>query len=232
MKAYGQLRILDLFCKAGGASVGYHQAFPDAEIVGVDIEPQPNYPYTFIQADAMAWLGDPRVLATFDLVHASPPCHDHSTVTGTSRKVKGEHGTGWMLDETVRLLAEAGVPYVVENVQGAKMPPAPCEFRLCGSSFLLDLRRHRKFVSSHQIVAPPCAHGWQTPRFQSLRNDMRKRGQLSPVVGVHGSEQYPGDFEQRCAAMRINWMTNAELAQAIPPAFTQWIGQQLQGRIG
>lgn len=226
------MRILDLFCKAGGASAGYALAFPGAVIHGVDWEPQPNYPYRFAQRDAFEVMADTALLRTFDLIHASPPCQDHSTSTGTSRKVKGEHGTGWMLAATAELLQASGVPYVVENVEGAKMPPAPCEIRLCGSSFLMDLRRHRKFVSSHQIVAPPCAHGWQTPRFQSLRNDMRKRGQLSPVVGVHGSEQYPGDFEQRCAAMRIDWMTNAELAQAIPPAYTQWIGQQLAGQIG
>lgn len=226
------MRILDLFCKAGGASAGYALAFPDAEIHGVDWERQPNYPYRFTHHDAFDVMADTMLLRSFDLIHASPPCQDHSTSTATSRKTKGEHGTGWMLAATVTLLQQSGVPYVVENVEGAKMPEAPCSFRLCGSSFLMDIRRHRKFVSSHQIAAPPCTHGWQTPRFQSLRNDMRKRGQLSPVVGVHGSEQYPGDFEQRCAAMRIDWMTNAELAQAIPPAYTQWIGQQLAGQIG
>lgn len=206
--------------------MGYHRAFPDAEIVGVDINPQPRYPFTFMQRDAMTF-----PLNGFDLIHASPPCQDHSTSTATSRKTKGEHGTGWMLGAIADRLSGFGVPWVVENVEGARMPAAPCHFRLCGSSFLLDVRRHRKFISSERILAPSCAHGWQQPRFQSLRNDMRKRGQLSPVVGVHGSEQFPGDFEQRSAAMRIGWMTNAELSQAIPPAYTEWIGGQLAGTV-
>lgn len=216
------MRIVDLMCGAGAASWGYHLAFPDAEIVGVDIEPQPNYPFEFIQADALTF-----DLDGFDLVHASPPCHDHSTSTATQRKRSGPHGTGWMLAHMARRFAGLDVPWVIENVEGAKMPEAPYAFRLCGSSFLLDLRRHRKFITNFPVVAPPCAHGWQTPRFTSLRWASRKIGQLSPVVGVHGSTQYPGDFANRKAAMRVDWMTLRELNQAIPPCFTMHIGQAL-----
>lgn len=217
------MRILDLFCGAGGAAMGYHRAFPHAEIVGVDINPQPRYPFTFVRGDAMTF-----PLDGFDLIHASPPCHDHSTATGTHRKVAGPHGTGWMLSATLDRLSGQRAAWVVENVEGARVEEWPGFFRLCGSSFLLDLRRHRKFWASFDVSAPKCAHGWQTPRFRSLRNDMRKRGQLSPVVGVHGSTQYVGDFDERCRAMQITWMTNAELTQSIPPAYTEFIGNEFK----
>lgn len=212
------MKVLDLFCNAGGSAVGYHMAWPDAEIVGVDIIDQPRYPFAFVNADANTF-----PLDGFDFIHASTPCHDHTR----SRTTGPEHGTAWMLAHTVERLSLLNVPWIVENVSDAKMPPAPCEFRLCGSSFGLDLRRHRKFVSNITIVAPPCDHAWQTPRFPSLNNRHRKEGVLSPVVGVHGHQQYPGDFENRCKAMGIDWMTLAELNQAIPPAYTEWIGNQI-----
>jgi DNA (cytosine-5)-methyltransferase 1 len=228
------MRILDLFCGAGGASMGYHRAFPDAEIVGVDINPQPNYPFQFVQADAMAVLqhlvmcGSTCVafpfLADVRFVHASPPCQDHSTATAPSRSMSGAHGTGWMLEATINQLSELNVWWIVENVEAARMPVP--SIRLCGSSFGLDVRRHRKFASNIPLPPPPCDHGWQTPRFQSLNNANRKAGKLASVVGVHGSENYAGDYENRCRAMGIDWMTNKELAQAIPPAYTQWIGEQ------
>lgn len=219
------MRILDLFCGAGGAAMGYHRAFPDAKITGVDINPQPNYPFELLIGDA---LNQDRLLRwnRWDLIHASPPCHDHSTVTGRDRKANGHKGTGWMLEATVNRLREVGVPWVVENVEGAKMPSTVFEFRLCGSSFGLDVRRHRKFVSNMLVFPPPCDHGWQTPRFRSLNLEQHREGTLASVVGVHGNCNYAGEFEIRCRAMGIDWMTNAELTQAIPPAYTEWIGQQ------
>ncbi len=171
-------------------------------------------------------------LVGFDLVHASPPCHDHSTGAATARKRNGDFGTKWMLAATAERLRPLGVPWVIENVQGATMPEAPCAFRLCGSSFGMDIRRHRKFITNFAVTAPPCDHAWQTPRFQSLRNDMRKRGQLSPVVGVHGSTQYHGDRQQRERAMGINWMTLDELNESIPPTYTEFIAEALIGRYG
>lgn len=216
------MRIVDLCCKAGGASKGYHRAFPDAEIVGVDIEPQPNYPFEFVQADAMTF-----DLRGFHLVHGSPPCHDHSTVTGADRKARGEKGTGWMLHALIDRLMPLTVPWVVENVEGATMPPTVYSFTLCGSSFGLDVRRHRKFATNTLMFPPACDHSWQTPRFTPLDNAGRKAGRLASVVGVHGHTQYPGEFPIRCAAMGIDWMTNAELTQAIPPAYCEWIGSQL-----
>lgn len=221
------MRILDLFCGGGGASQGYADAFPDAEIIGVDISPQPNYPFRFIQADAMAFVIDG---AGFDLIHASPPCQDHSTVTGRSRKVSGEHGTKSMLQDTLDRLIVSGVPYVVENVEAARADHPTTAIRLCGSSFGLDVRRHRKFwTSDPSLLPPPCDHGWQRPRFRSLSMKAHRAGKLASVVGVHGNLNYAGEFPLRCRAMGVSqeWMTNAELVQSIPPAYTRWIGQNI-----
>lgn len=222
-------RLLDLFCGAGGAAVGYHRAGFD--VVGVDVEPQPNYPFEFHQADALEFLKWAHVACSptcrdgYHAVHASPPCHDHSNVTGRNRKASGAKGTGWMLEATIERLGPLSLPWVVENVETAEFPDV-YRWRLCGSSFGLDVRRHRWFASNFAVLAPPCAHHWQTPRFRSL-DSRRPEGSLASVVGVHGHLNYPGEFPLRCAAMGIDWMTNAELSQAIPPAYTSWIGEHL-----
>lgn len=217
-------RLLDLFSGAGGAAMGYHRAGFD--IVGVDNVRQPNYPFEFHQADAMTY-----PLDGFDAIHASPPCHDHSTVTGRNRKANGWKGTGWMLTGTIERLLELQVPWVVENVEGARMPSHVYSLRLCGSSFALDVRRHRKFASNLLMLSPFCAHHTQVPRFRSL-DSRRPDGSLATVVGVHGHLNYPGEKELREQAMGIDWMTTAELSQAIPPAYTQWIGEQLMSHLG
>jgi DNA (cytosine-5)-methyltransferase 1 len=215
----GRPRLVDLFCAAGGAAKGYQRA--GFYVVGVDINPQPNYcGDQFHQADAFTF-----PLDGFDAIHASPPCHDHSTATGRNRKAKGPHGTGWMLAATIDRLRPVNVPWVVENVGTARFP-AVYLIQLCGSSFGLDLRRHRLFATNVAMLAPPCAHHWQTRRFQSL-NGARPRGYLARVVGVHGHINYAGEAEIRNAAMGIDWMTQPELAQAIPPAYTEWIGARL-----
>lgn len=216
------MRILDLFCGAGGASMGYSRAFPDAQILGVDIVPQPNYPFAFVQMDAMTF-----PLEGFDLIHASPPCHDHSRATSPDRAVNGPKGTGWMLQATFERFADLEVPWIVENVMGAPMLPGKATFKLCGSSFRLDLQRHRLFSSNLEITGLICNHRWQTPRFRTLDNKRGKLGTLSKVVGVHGDCPSTEEFKLRCAAMGIDWMTNRELTQAIPPAYTEWIGRQV-----
>ena len=220
-------RILDLFCKAGGAARGYADA--GFEVVGVDIEPQPNYPFEFVQGDAIEFLE--RMLAggtfewkgpgLFSAVHASPPCPRFSTVT--PKAARDRHPD--LIARTRELLVAWGLPWVIENVVGS---PLRNPVRLCGSSFGLDLRRHRLFETNFPILVPPCDHSWQTPRFRSLDSRIVKRGGLASVVGVHGSTQYRGEFELRCKAMQIDWMTNTELAQAIPPAFTRFVGERLR----
>lgn len=212
-------RLLDLFCCAGGAGKGYADA--GFEVVGVDIEPQPNYPFEFHQGDALEYLSEHG--HEFDVIHASPPCQAYSTVSGKARK---HHGAEYpdLVAPTRRLLRALGKPYVIENVVNA---PLIDPVMLCGSSFGLDVRRHRLFETSFPLTVPPCDHAWQTPRFRSLDSRMVKAGRLASVVGVHGNCNYAGEFELRCKAMGVDWMTNAELTQAVPPAYTHYIGRQL-----
>lgn len=206
-------RLVDLFCKAGGAAKGYHRA--GFEVVGVGKDPQPNYPFEFHQADVLEF-----PLDNFDVVHASPPCQRYSTQTADP----GRHPD--LIGPTRDRLA--GRAYVIENVEGARRELVD-PIRLCGSAFGLDLRRHRYFESSLNLEGKPCDHAWQTRRFQSLDRRMVVAGRVATVVGVHGHLNYSGEFELRCRAMGIDWMTNEELVEAIPPAYTEWIGRQLLG---
>ena len=202
------MRLLDLCCGAGGAAMGYHRA--GFEVVGVDIKPQPNYPFGFHQADAVDF-----PLDGFDAVHASPPCQSY---TAYRRRGAGV-GDGYpQLIAPIRdKLRASGLPYVIENVPGA---PLDGPITLCGSSFGLDVRRHRLFESNIALTAPPCDHGWQTPRFPPATN----RTNLRRTVEV-GVWRIPLDVQR--AAMGIDWMELRELTEAIPPAYTELIGAQL-----
>lgn len=215
-------RILDLFCGAGGAGMGYHRA--GFEVVGVDIAPQPNYPFEFHQADALGFLKSQAQMPRFDAVHASPPCQHYSTQTAD--RSKHEALIGPVREALIRL----GNPYIIENVEGAAKELID-PIRLCGSSFGMDIRRHRYFESNWPLVGVPCNHAWQTPRFRSLDIKSHRAGRLASVVGVHGHLNYPGEGPLREAAMGIDWMTQPELAESIPPAFTEFIGRQLAGHL-
>lgn len=212
-------RLLDLFCGAGGAAMGYARA--GFEVVGVDINPQPHYPFEFIEADAIELLDlwqRHRLFDDFDAIHASPPCQDHSSLSA----MWADHGTGWMLAETVERVKATGLPWVVENVVGPDVHMDGWWFTLCGSSFGLAVRRHRRFGSNLLMLPPSCRHQEQ-----------------DTVVGVYGhpggSSTRDGDTRSGTAgwrkAMGIDWMTGKELAQAIPPAYTEWIGQQLMAAL-
>jgi DNA (cytosine-5)-methyltransferase 1 len=202
--------LLDLFCCAGGAAKGYHDAGFD--VVGVDIRPQPRYPFEFIQADAMTF-----PLDGFDAVHASPPCQDHTR--GGSHPV---HGTGWMLAAARDRLKLSGLPWVIENVPGA---PMRADFELCGCMFGLELpglghlARKRWFETSW--------NGFE------LRASCNHSGLAISVVG-HGTTSWARDKLGRCpsiaeyrALMGIDWTNRGELSQAVPPAYTEYIGRQL-----
>lgn len=230
-------RLLDLFCSAGGAAMGYSRA--GFEVVGVDIKPQPNYPFEFVQADALYWMEfystTGYVGYQFDAIHASPPCQAHSTIAKQVRKrLPGRYEHPDLVAATRERLQATGLPYVIENVVGA---PLENPIRLCGSSFGLDVERHRLFECSFPIMAMPCAHHWQTPRFRSLdkRRGLKRvvpvyGGQIEKtarVVGVHGHINYAGERELREKAMGIDWMSPYELTQAIPPAYTEYIGEYL-----
>lgn len=209
-------KLLDLFCKAGGASMGYHRAGFD--VIGVDIEDQPNYPFPFNKFDALEYVEKYGHL--YDVIAASPPCQAHSTVSGQSKKGNADKYPCFIAPIR-EALVKLGKPFVIENVVGAPLKNAAM---LCGSAFGLDVRRHRLFETNWLLLSPGCNHAWQTPRFRSLDS---RRSSLASVVGVHGHINYKGEFDIRCRAMGIDWMTNAELSQAIPPAYTYHIGCQL-----
>jgi DNA (cytosine-5)-methyltransferase 1 len=209
-------RLVDLFCGAGGAARGYQLA--GLHVTGVDINPQPRYVGDdFVQGDAMTY-----PLDGFDAVHASPPCQDHSQLHRNYGAP--EHGSAWMLDAIIERLRATAVPWVVENVAGAPLLSA---FTLCGASFGLgasglDLNRHRQFEVTFPVMVPPCQH---------------RPGKTIGVYG-HGTNSWHrrklgrnlGIAELR-EAMGIDWMTRAELSQAVPPAYTQFIGEQLMAHL-
>lgn len=214
-------RLLDLFCCAGGAAMGYHQAGFD--VVGVDIEPQPRYPFEFIQTDALSL--DAGFLRSFDVIHASPPCQGYTEL----RSAPGTKGAPKLIEPVREMLGATGLPFVIENVEGAAS-----ELRspiiLCGSMFGLsaegcELRRHRLFESNISLSAPVCQHSDR------------------PVVGVYGGharirsarhggrgtrDAWPNGHKPVAAeAMGMDWATLAEMSEAIPPAYTRFIGEQL-----
>lgn len=209
-------RLLDLFCCAGGAGVGYSRA--GFEVVGVDISPQPNYPFSLIQADALKL--DPEFLASFDAIHASPPCQSYSDLA----KRNGNAHEWPRLVEPVRdMLRKTGLPYVIENVEGA---PLLNPVVLCGTMFKgLRVLRHRLFESNFLIITP--VHG-KHPRvhtFDKRKAHYGKTNDMLDFVQVTGG----GNCTIAAArdAMGIDWMTKNELNEAIPPAYTRLIGEQL-----
>jgi DNA (cytosine-5)-methyltransferase 1 len=200
-------RLLDLFCGAGGAGMGYHRAGFD--VTGVDIKPQPRYPFRFVQADALEYL---RAHGhEYDAVHASPPCQAYSVMRSRHR-----HITHPRLYEATRDVLRAVCRlWVIENVIGA---PADHAIVLCGATFGLRVYRHRSFESSHLLLAPP--HGPHLIR--CARQGTRARPDQFVVVTGNCC-----GVAQARLAMGIDWMVRDELSQAIPPAYTEFIGRQL-----
>jgi DNA (cytosine-5)-methyltransferase 1 len=209
-------RLLDLFCCAGGAGVGYSRA--GFEVVGVDNKPQPNYPFPFIQADALKL--DLKFVASFDAVHASPPCQSYSDLAK-----RNGNGHEWpRLIEPVReMLIGAGRPYVIENVDGA---PLLDPVILCGTMFPhLRVLRHRLFEANFMIMAPPHNRHPKVHTFDKRKSHYGKTNDMVDFVQVTGG----GNCTIAAArdAMGIDWMTKSELNEAIPPAYTELIGKQL-----
>jgi DNA (cytosine-5)-methyltransferase 1 len=207
-------RLLDLFCKAGGATRGYQEA--GFYVVGVDIESQPHYcGDEFIQADALE-----VPLEGYDAIHASPPCQMFSAYR-RAHPERGDERYVNLIPQTRRRLVAAGVPYVIENVEQARhhlIDPV----RLCGTGFALDVERHRRFESNIPLLGVPCAHGRNVPRFNRGARHIRPNDRRTVAVGEW---RIPLPVQQ--AAMGIDWMTLPELSQAIPPAYTRFIGEQL-----
>jgi DNA (cytosine-5)-methyltransferase 1 len=212
-------RLLDLFCCAGGAGVGYARA--GFEVVGVDLDHQPNYPFQFHQADALTLDWD--WVMSFDAIHASPPCQSYSDLA----KRNGNADAWPRLIEPVRdMLNKTGKPWIIENVEGA---PLIDPIVLCGTMFPpLRVIRHRLFESNIDLVAPPhdrknhplvFTHDKRKPHYGKLNQDVS-------FVQVTGG----GNCSMANArhAMGIDWMTKkVELNEAIPPAYTEYLGKQL-----
>lgn len=180
------------------------------DIVGVDKNPQKNYPFQFIQADALEFLSDNW--REFDVIHASPPCQRNSTMTkGLWKDRVNSHPE--LIAPTRELLIKSGKLYIIENVPGA---PLISPVVLCGSMFGLRVRKHRLFESNFAIPQPQCDH--------------RNQGKVVAVYGHSGGSSKRdgitfGGVKEWRDAMQIDWMTGAELAQAIPPAYTEYIGK-------
>lgn len=200
--------------------MGYHRAGFD--VVGVDIEPQPNYPFEFIQADIMEFIDEHGY--EFDAIHVSPPCQAHSSLTKGNRGREGWQDNHVDLIPAVRqALIGTGKPYVIENVEaarGALHEP----FRLCGLSFGLKVFRHRQFEVTFPIVVPdhPSHRGH---RVAGWRHGKKYDGDMVAVYGEGGGK---GSVNEWQGAMGIDWTgTRKELAEAIPPAYTEYIGKFL-----
>jgi DNA (cytosine-5)-methyltransferase 1 len=216
----GKPRLLDLFCCEGGAGMGYHRAGFD--VTGVDLtDHSGRYPFTFHLADALTF-----PLDGFDAIHASPPCQANIKGLNAVNAALGRTNDHVDLIDPIRdRLQAAGLPYVIENVIGAELHNP---VQLCGSSFGLAVRRHRLFECNFPLMAPPCAHhlqreakywtGW-------MPNGERRR---ATSVQVYGNA---GEKHEWSAAMGIDWMTDTGLAEAIPPAYTEYIGGNLLSHI-
>jgi DNA (cytosine-5)-methyltransferase 1 len=217
------MKLLDLYCKAGGASKGYADA--GFEVTGIDIKKQKRYPYTFIQADALEILSDLDYLRTFDVITASPPCQTHSR-TKHLRDAQG--GTTTKIDlipQTRAALIASGKPYVIENVPGA---PLINPIQLCGSSFGLKVRRHRLFESNYEILGSVCKHkeqGKPIGVYGAMNDTAQGLDKTTGKYVIGGSTAKT--VEEARLAMGIDWMIWGELVEAIPPAYTLHIGQQL-----
>lgn len=213
------MRLLDLFCGAGGAAMGYHRTgFTD--IVGVDIKPQPRYPFTFVQGDALEYVAEHG--REFDAIHASPPCQAYS-VASNVHKNAGKVYPG-LLAVTRSLCIASDRPYVIENV-----PLAPFRghvLTLCGVMFDLPIFRHRGFECSTMVLASqhPSHEGKRIGEgYYSIAGGA---GRWKSWGTVHRNVTKGTRSEWR-QAMGIDWMTRYELTQAIPPAYTELIGRQL-----
>jgi len=213
-------RLLDLFCGAGGAGMGYHRAGFD--VVGVDIKPQPHYPFEFVQRDATLvldflaaeaepWPGAPG----FDAIHASPICYRWSKMRDCRPGSKDEQPD--YITPIRPLLKATGLPYVIENVPGSPLDYA----QVCGSGLGLTLQRHRWFEASFPLWGVPCAHG-VNPWNSAYKHATGRKRRRVPVIGEWRIPKHLQD-----AAMGIDWMTLEELQEAVPPAYTEYIGRQL-----
>ncbi len=201
--------------------MGYHRSGFD--VIGVDIEPRPNYPFTFVQSDALeylSWLIESTLIYRFDLVHASPPCQHGAAITkGTNAHLQDTYPD--LYEPTRRLLTGCGTPWVIENTY------ARPDVVLCGEMFGLGVTRHRKFETG----------GWMTYKPDHIPHRGRVRGWRhgeyfeGPYVAAYGAGGGKATVPEMQEAMDIPWTdVRKELTEAIPPAYTEWIGTRFLSR--
>lgn len=205
-------RLLDTFAGAGGAGMGYHRAGFD--VTGVDIENHPDYPFHLIVADAMDVLTDEAFLSSFDVIHASPPCPHYSSATVAS-KTRDNHPDS--IPPVRDALQAWGGSYVIENVVGA---PLVNPVLLCGRAMgMARIRRHRLFESNVWLMSPGCACS-RVPAVSVF-------GNAADEIGRDGVRRHVPLAEAR-RLMGCDWMTRRDdVADAIPPQYTEYIGAQL-----
>jgi DNA (cytosine-5)-methyltransferase 1 len=207
------MKLLDLFCGVGGASVGYARA--GFEIHGVDLKHGKRYPYTYTRADVLDVLQDHKFIQQFDVIHASPPCQTHS-ITQHLRNAQGKTTSKIdLIPETRAALIAADKPYIIENVPGS---PLINPIQLCGSSFGLKVRRHRLFESNMPLEGSVCNHklqGRPVGVYGSLNEEIPKGGKTAATI------------DEARDAMGMPWAIWTELVEAIPPAFTEYLGGQI-----
>jgi len=205
--------VLDLFCNAGGAAMGYARA--GFEVIGVDITYQPNYPFRFIEADALS-LMTVRSWEGVALAHASPPCQHSAAITkGTNRHRQHLHPN--LHPRTKALLESAGIPYVIEN------PDSRPDVVLCGEMFGLGVLRHRNFELGNWSTAKP-KHPKHRGYVRGMRHGVVREG---PYVAVYGKGGGKATVPEAQKAMGIDWTdVHEELVEMLPPAYTEWIGRR------
>lgn len=215
------MKLLDLYCGAGGAATGYHRA-GFAEIVGVDISPQKRYPFEFVQGDALEYVA--KYGHEYDLIVAGPPCQLYCVM---AHLANGNYPD--LVGPTREALQATGKPYIIENVPGA---PLINPIKLCGTMFPeLRVIRHRLFECWPVVWFPPsqCQHigkASSSGRAVSKKNPGETRPTLEnfDYITVVGNDYIADDGRM---AMGIPWMTKKELSQAIPPAYTEWLGKEI-----
>lgn len=229
------MKLLDLYCGGGGAGMGYHRA--GFEVVGVDINPQPNYPFTFIQADALEYVAAHG--HEYDAIHASPPCQQYSISTSFAKQKGATYSD--LVTPTRELLDVTGKPYIIENVPGAPIRP---DITLVGYIFGLKVIRRRLFELNFfclQPIIPPKKGSVYAGDFVSVfgsgswkpsnwsRKSQLKNGISTQILPAWRKKTIR---ETWAYAMGIDWhLTTKELSQSIPPAYTEFIGSELMRQL-
>jgi len=204
------MKALDLFCGAGGASMGLHLA--GFAVTGCDINPQPRYPFELIQGNALD-----RLFDGYDLVWASPPCQKHSAL----RHLYPQRAYECFIERIRSRLQKWGGPWIIENVPGS---PLINPVQLCGSAFGLRVRRHRLFESNMPLIGTGCRHKQQGQSIDVSGTGGRRVNRRPDDHG--GNSNKPRSIVEARNAMGIDWMTRKELSQAIPPVYSMYLGAQ------